>query len=161
MYFVLLLVYLTSILGKDLFRTNSTSILNRGVHVSSRSHVVRRRLEAVARLFQNTSPKSPINSINVILASEGDFSRDGVQSEHPQEDHSHQRWGHGRHQGMSLNWKHSIIGHVILLKSNFKLKSRDKRGRLQWHRIAIMSFTTVQKTVTVKDYVILSRKNKW
>ena len=69
--FVLLLVYLTSILGKDWFRTNSTSILNRGVHVSSRSHVVRRRLEAVARLFQNTSPKSPIISINVILASEG------------------------------------------------------------------------------------------
>ena len=122
MYFVLLLVYLTSILGKDWFRTNSTSILNRGVHVSSRSHVVRRRLEAVVRLFQNTSPKSPIISINVILASEGDFSRDGVQSEHPQEDHSHQRWGHGRHQGMSLNWKHSIIGHVILLKSNFEIE---------------------------------------
>ena len=35
--------------------------------------------------------KSANSTINVILVAKGDVSRDGVQSEHPQEDHGHQR----------------------------------------------------------------------
>ena len=67
-------------------------ILILGVRVSRPSHVVRLRLAAVARLLtKHFTVKSDNSAINAILELKGDLARDGVQSEHPQEDHGHQR----------------------------------------------------------------------